>query len=92
MCLYKTLIRPVLTYGAEKWTQTVAMESHLNVFERKLLWKIYGPVFDTDLWRCQTNAELYSRGLKGDPKLLGVTGWKAKGSQGPLQAVELATQ
>jgi hypothetical protein len=36
--IYKTLIRPVLVYGAEAWD-----EMQLGCFERKILSKIYGP-------------------------------------------------
>ena len=44
--IYKTLIRPVMTYGAETGTLTAAEENALRRFERKVLRKIYGPVVD----------------------------------------------
>ena len=44
--IHKTLIRPVVTYGAETWTLTAAEENALRRFERKVLRKIYGPVVD----------------------------------------------
>jgi hypothetical protein len=31
--LYKTLIRPVVTYGAKTWTMTLADENSLQIFE-----------------------------------------------------------
>jgi hypothetical protein len=34
----------VVTYGSESWTLTMEEERALAVFERKILWKIYGPV------------------------------------------------
>ena len=35
--LYKTLIRPVVSYGAEAWTLTEKEEQALLIFERKIL-------------------------------------------------------
>jgi hypothetical protein len=56
--IYKTLIRPVVTYGAEKWTLTTAEENALRRFERRVLRKIYGPVVDKGVWRIRYNEEL----------------------------------
>jgi hypothetical protein len=42
--IYKTLIRPVVTYGAECWVLTKKDELQLAVFERKVLRKIFGPI------------------------------------------------
>ena len=36
MKLYNTLIRPLVTYGAQPWTLKVADENHLYVFKGKL--------------------------------------------------------
>ena len=44
LILYKTLILPVLLYGAEAWTLLSTDAATLRVFERKILRKIYGPV------------------------------------------------
>jgi len=57
--LYKTLIRPVLTYGADTWALTKQDEHRLSIFERKILRRIYGPVTDGARWRIRTNQELY---------------------------------
>ena len=52
--LYKTLIRPVLTYGAETWVLSKQDEHRLSIFERKILQRIYGPVTDGGRWRIRT--------------------------------------
>ena len=49
--IYRTLVRPVVTYGSESWTLTMEEERALAVFERKILRKIYGPVKENELWR-----------------------------------------
>jgi len=56
--IYKTLIRPVGTYGAETWTLTAMGENALRRFERKVLRKIYGPVVDKGIWQIRYNNEL----------------------------------
>jgi len=56
--IQRTLIRPVMTYGAETWTLTAEEENALRRFERKVLKKIYGPVVDKGVWRIRYNNEL----------------------------------
>lgn len=56
--IYKTLIRPVVTYGAETWTISAGNEQALRIFERKVLRRIYGPVTDGVTWRIRTNKEI----------------------------------
>ncbi|KAF0713444.1 putative nuclease HARBI1, partial [Aphis craccivora] len=41
--LYSSFLRPVLTYGCETWSVTKGDEEKLNIFERKVLRRIYGP-------------------------------------------------
>jgi len=41
--LYKTIIRPAVTYGAETWTLTNKIEKMVMTWERKIVRKIYGP-------------------------------------------------
>ncbi|CAG9839827.1 unnamed protein product [Diabrotica balteata] len=40
--IYKSIVRPVITYGCETWTMTKANEEKLRRFERK----IFGPHHD----------------------------------------------
>jgi hypothetical protein len=53
-----TLIRPIVTYGAETWAATESELQKLLILEWKILRKIYGPVKDGDNWRIRTNSEL----------------------------------
>ena len=39
--IYTTIIRPVVTYASETWTLTRKAENLLNIWERKILRKIY---------------------------------------------------
>jgi hypothetical protein len=64
MQIYKTVIRPVTTYGSETWTLTKSEKNSLRIFERKIL-KIYGPVQQRDTWRIRYNEQL-SGFIKGE--------------------------
>lgn len=44
--LHITLIRPVITYGAETWPLRKSDERKLLVLERKILRKVFGSVKD----------------------------------------------
>ena len=57
--MYKTLIKPVLMYGAETWVLSKADELHLGVFERIILRTIYGPICEGATWSSRYNEELY---------------------------------
>ena len=59
--MYKTLIKPVLIYGAETWVLSKVDELRLGVFERKILVlrRIYGPICEEAVWRSRYNEELY---------------------------------
>jgi hypothetical protein len=37
MELYRTLVRPLITYGAETWILNSADENAVQVFERKII-------------------------------------------------------
>ena len=56
--LYKTLIRPVVSYGAEAWTLTKKEEQAMLIFERKIFRRIYGPKYEKGEWKSRTNREL----------------------------------
>jgi hypothetical protein len=57
--IYKTLIKPVLMYGAEAWLLSKADETRLGFFERKILRRIYGPLCEGAMWRSRYKEELY---------------------------------
>ena len=58
--IYRSLIRPVVTYECESWTLTNRDEQHLRIFERRILRKIFGPVQNEDgSWRIRMNYELH---------------------------------
>ena len=57
--IYKSLIRPVVTYGCEAWTLTNRDEQHLRISERRISRNIFGPVENEDgSWRIRMNYEL----------------------------------
>ena len=49
--LNKTLIRPVVSYGAEAWTLTKKEEQALLIFERKIFRRICGPKYENGEWK-----------------------------------------
>jgi hypothetical protein len=57
MKIYKTIIRPVVTYSSETWTLTEKDENNLRTFERQILRKIFGPVSTDNIWRIRNNME-----------------------------------
>jgi len=57
--IYKSIIRPIVTYGCEIWAMTVTEQNHLLIFERRVLREIYGPTQDNDgIWRIKTPADI----------------------------------
>src|SRR5699024_10668563 len=66
--LYLTLIRPIILYGCETWATTLTLEERLRCFERKVLRRIFGPVFNVQLqrWERRTNEEIYQRFARPD--------------------------
>ena len=56
--LYKTLIRLVVSYGAETWTVTKKDEQALLAFERKIFRRIYDPKYENGERKSRINREL----------------------------------
>jgi hypothetical protein len=56
--LYKTLIRPILMYGSESWPLSKKDENLLQIFERRILRRISGPINEGGIWRIRHNNEL----------------------------------
>jgi hypothetical protein len=54
----KTLIRPIVTYGAETWTMIEKEEQPLLIFKRKIFIRICGPKYEDGEWKSRTNREL----------------------------------
>jgi len=48
----------VVTNGAESWTLTNKMKTTLMMWERKILWKIYGPIYEKGFWGTKMNQEV----------------------------------
>jgi len=57
--MYKTLVRPVVTYACETWVLKGNIQTKLRVFERKVIRRIYGPTKEKyGSWRIKWNEEL----------------------------------
>jgi hypothetical protein len=57
--LYKTLIRPILTYGSEFWLLNKDGNT-LRILERRILIVIYVPIEDNGIWIAIYNSEHYT--------------------------------
>ena len=56
--LYTTLMKPVVSCGAEAWTLTKKEEQAVLIFERKIFKIIYDPKYEKGKWKSRTNREL----------------------------------
>jgi hypothetical protein len=56
--LYKTKVRPAVTYGAETWTMTKKAEEAVLIFERKIFRRMCGAKYEDGEWKSRTNREL----------------------------------
>lgn len=57
--VYQTIIRPTVTYACETWTLTKKEENKLEIWERKILRRIFGGIKVQDEFRRRTNREIY---------------------------------
>ena len=48
--IYKTPVRPLLTYASESWTMTKSDERRSSIFERKIPCRMYGAVCEKGQW------------------------------------------
>ncbi|KAL4085250.1 hypothetical protein QTP88_027109 [Uroleucon formosanum] len=60
MKLYISYLRPIVMYGCETWSTTKGDETKLLTFERKVLRKVYGPIYNTETgqYEKRTNADI----------------------------------
>jgi hypothetical protein len=58
MKIYKTIIRPVVTYSSETRNLTAKDENNLRIFERQILKKIFGPANIENIFRIRNNMEI----------------------------------
>ena len=58
MKIYKTIIRPVVTFWSETWTLTAKDDNSLRIFERQIRRKIFGLVNIDNIWRIRNNMEI----------------------------------
>ncbi|XP_018561479.1 uncharacterized protein LOC108903698 [Anoplophora glabripennis] len=56
--VYQTILRPTVTYACKTWTMRKKEESKLEVWERKILRKIFGGIKVQNEFRRRTNKEL----------------------------------
>jgi hypothetical protein len=56
--IYKTILKPIVMFGCKAWPMTEKDKTRLNMWERKILRKVYGPVTEQGVWRITRNEEL----------------------------------
>jgi len=57
--IYKILIRPVLTDGSKTWSIGKQGQRLLRSLEKKVLWKIMGPILENGCWRRCKNCDCH---------------------------------
>jgi hypothetical protein len=68
--IYKTLVRPLLTYSLKTSIMTKNYERILSIFERKILRRIYGPICERGQWQKRYNKQ--SEELYNEPNIFSV--------------------
>jgi len=56
--LYRTVIRPIVTYASETWVLKENIIQKLLVFERKIFREIFWPTKENQICRIKTNKKL----------------------------------
>jgi hypothetical protein len=57
--IYKSIVRPIVSYGCETWALAVTEQNRLLIFERRVLREIFGPTqVNVGTRRLKTNEEL----------------------------------
>jgi sorting nexin-29 len=73
--IYKNVILPFVLYGCETWSFISEEEYRLRVFEKRVLWKIFGPKIEEDgSWRKLHNDEIHSSKARDHWEDLGIAG------------------
>ena len=57
--MYKTFIKSILMYDSETWVLCQVDIKRLNVFESKIMRRIYGLIVERVEWRIRFNNKLY---------------------------------
>jgi hypothetical protein len=57
--IYKTIIRPIVTYACEIWVLTRKDELTILIWKRKVWRRIFGPACERESYRIRTNEEVY---------------------------------
>ncbi|KAJ8949059.1 hypothetical protein NQ318_016961 [Aromia moschata] len=70
MRIYKTVIRPIVIFGSEVWTLRKEEVQRIEVWERKVLRKIFGGKIQGGRWERRTNREIYD--LFKEPNIIGI--------------------
>jgi hypothetical protein len=53
--IYETILKPIVMFGCEAWSMAEKDKTRLNLWERKILRKVYGPVTERGVWRIRRN-------------------------------------